>query len=66
MIVARAATHVVFAFVGAVILKRKPKIIESVASATVFALLISILHASCEIAVVAPFYFGNLMSKGIC
>ena len=62
VVVMRAATHIVFAGVGSVILAKRSRTLEKPASASVFALLISVLHAISEVAIVMPFYFGNRMS----
>lgn len=61
VIVARAATHLIFATVGALVLRKRPDILDHKASVSVFALLISLLHAACEVLVVMPFYFGGSM-----
>ena len=66
IIAARAATHIIFALVGAFIIKRYPNIMES------FDLLIldimipkktglAVLHALGEVLVVAPFFFSGYM-----
>lgn len=62
VIVLRAATHVVFAFIGAVLLQKKPQLVRSVAQSLLFSLGIGIVHALCEVAVVSPFYFSDAMS----
>lgn len=62
VIVLRAATHVVFALAGAVLLKKKPQLLRSVAQSFLFSLGIAVVHALCEVAVVTPFYFGDGMS----
>lgn len=61
VVVARAAMHLIFASVGALILRRRPAIIEQPVSAAAFAVLISLLHAVSEVLVVMPFYFGGSM-----
>ena len=61
VVVARAATHLIFASVGALVIKKRPGILEKPASAAVFAVLISLLHAVSEVLVVMPFYFGGSM-----
>lgn len=63
VIVARAASHIVFATIGALLLKRRPAIIDSFKKATVFSLGMALIHAVCEVIVVLPFYFLNLMSS---
>lgn len=64
VVVMRAATHVIFALVGALFLKKYPDIVRNTKKTAVFSFLISILHGICEVAVVMPFYFGNNMSAG--
>ena len=63
VVVMRAATHVIFAFVGAFILKKHPGIIK-VKSALPFSFGLAVLHGICEVLVVIPFYFSNSMSSG--
>lgn len=63
IVVLRALTHVIFAVLGAFILKKKNNILRSTNSAAVFAFLISLVHAICEVAVVTFFYWGNQMSE---
>ncbi len=64
VVVVRAASHLVFAFVGSYILKKNSKIIDQTASMIIFALLISLLHATTEVLVVMPFYFGGGLTSG--
>lgn len=62
VVVARAATHLVFALVGAFYLQKHSSLLKTPAKAVVFSLLIALLHAVCELAVVMPFYFSGGMS----
>jgi niacin transporter len=64
VVVMRAATHVIFASVGAFILKKSPGITNSVKSALPFSIGIAILHGISEVMIVIPFYFSNSMSSG--
>ncbi|MEL7609373.1 MAG: hypothetical protein AAGU74_07685 [Bacillota bacterium] len=64
VIVARAATHVVFAVVGAFILKKRPGILDSLKSSQLFSFGIGVLHGLCEVIAVTPFYLNNLMAPG--
>ncbi len=64
VIVARAATHLIFALCGAFLLKKRPEILNGRLSAPIFASGISLLHAACEMLVVLPFYFGNHLGEG--
>lgn len=59
VVVLRAATHVVFACVGAFYLKKRPATLESPMKTHIFSLLIGVLHALCEVAVVSVFFFGG-------
>jgi len=63
VIVLRAATHVVFALVGAYVLQKKLYILKSPLNMGVFSAGISIIHAIGEVAIVTAFYFGNNMSQ---
>ena len=63
VVVLRAATHLVFSFCGALVLKKKVHILEFTGQAFIFSFLIGVLHAIGEMLVVMPFYFGNSMSQ---
>jgi len=62
VIVARAATHIVFALIGAVILRRKPGILDSLWSAQLLSLGLGLIHGLCEVLAVTPFYLSSAMS----
>lgn len=62
VIVARAATHIVFVLIGAVVVKKKPDILSSLWLSQVFSLGLGVIHGLCEVLVVTPFYFSNAMS----
>ncbi len=64
VIVLRALSHVIFAVMGAYILKIKPDLLSSKYKSLLFGLLISLVHAAAEVLVVIPFYFGNSLSSG--
>lgn len=57
VVVARALTHVIFAFVGAYILMKKGNILLSLRTAIPFVFFISLLHAVAEVIVSTIFYF---------
>lgn len=63
VIVFRAASHVVFAFVGALYLKKHPSALKSLKSSQIFSFTIGLLHGISEVIIVIPFYFGNHMSS---
>ncbi len=62
VVVARSASQIIFAVVGAIILKRKPNITDSLKSATLFAILLSLIHGIGEVLIVLPFYFAGKMT----
>jgi niacin transporter len=59
VVVLRALSHVVFAIVGAIILKKNKNLLNTVAGFTLFGLITAVIHAVCEVAVVTLFYWGN-------
>lgn len=61
VVVLRAASHLLFTLVGAVILQKRPQILQSPIKAQVFSLLIGLLHALGELVVVSAFYLGGGM-----
>jgi len=62
VIVARAASHIVFATVGSLMLKKQPELIGTIPKATAFSLFLAIIHGICETIVVLPFYFLNMLA----
>ncbi|MGX8700399.1 hypothetical protein [Caproiciproducens sp.] len=63
VVVLRAFSHLFFALTGAFLLKRKEDMLASVGTATMFGLLLALIHAVSEVTVVTLFYFGNNMPK---
>lgn len=61
VVVLRAASHLVFAFLGALYLKRNPKVLFSMPQLFTFGMIISLIHAICELAVVTGFYLAGGM-----
>jgi niacin transporter len=59
VVVFRALSHVVFALVGAYILKKNSNILLSLKTAIPFVLLLSVIHAVCEVIVSTVFYFSG-------
>lgn len=64
VVVLRAASHIVFALVGALYLKKFPNTLKSIKYSQVYSLAIGLIHGLCEVLIVMPFYFGNNMSSG--
>lgn len=65
VVVARAFSQVVFAFVGAKYIQKHSFIATAPfrPASQIFSLLIGVLHAVCEVLIVLPFYFGGSMEK---
>ncbi len=63
VVVLRAFSHVVFAFVGAVVLRKMPSLLDSLGSSSVFSFVLGLVHALCEVAIVTVFYFGSNLSQ---
>ncbi|MCY1713474.1 hypothetical protein [Caproiciproducens galactitolivorans] len=61
VVVLRALSHVLFALIGALLLKKNTSLLSSFAKSAGFGLLLSAIHAVSEITVVTLFYFGNHM-----
>lgn len=59
VVVFRALSHIVFALIGAYILKKNNRILLSPKSSIPFVLFIGILHAVCEVIVSSIFYFAG-------
>ncbi len=63
-ITARAATHLIFAVLGAIWLKLHPRTLSKPLPTLSFSLLIGLLHGLCEVLVIIPFYFTGMLSPG--
>ncbi|WP_087066635.1 hypothetical protein [Intestinibacillus massiliensis] len=63
VVVMRAFSQVVFAFVGAKYIQKHPALPSAPfkLGTQAFSLLIGVLHAVCEVLIVLPFYFGGNM-----
>ncbi len=59
----RAFSHIVFATIGAFMLKKNGKLLSSAKSTALFGLFVSIIHAGCEVGVVTFFYWGSGMTS---
>lgn len=61
VIVLRALSHIIFAYIGAVILKnRRNEILGSFHKSQVYSFVIGLIHALGETAIVSLFFFGGL------
>ncbi len=63
VVVLRALSHVLFAMIGAFILKKGANTLTTFGGVAAFGLLVAVIHAVSEVAVVTLFYFGNGMSQ---
>ncbi len=63
VVVARAASQVVFALAGAVWLRRHPATLKKPVSNVAFGLVTGLIHGVMEIAAVLPFYFAGGMAQ---
>ncbi|NLJ57818.1 MAG: hypothetical protein GX339_03125 [Tissierellia bacterium] len=62
VVVIRAASHVVFATLGSLYLRKHPDRLKSFKSSQIFSMVIGLIHGIGEVLAVIPFYFGNSMS----
>lgn len=64
IIALRALSHIVWAVMGAVMLKKNPGLMKSAGKMLLFGLLLAVVHAVCETIVVSVFYFGGTIAAG--
>lgn len=64
VVVLRALSHVVWAFGGAMYLKKFPTTLESTTKTFLFNLVIAFVHALLEMIIVVPFYLGTTDFSG--
>lgn len=64
VVVLRAASQLVFAILGAVLLQKFPAIVNNFAKTQLFSFLLAVLHAGAEVLVVSSFYFSGAMAEG--
>ncbi len=62
VIVLRALTHVIFSLAGALWLKRHPHTLATFRGKLTLSSALAVIHAICEVLVVIPFYFGNMLA----
>lgn len=63
IIALRAASHICFALLGAVLIRKMPEIIEKPLPSTVFNGGLAFVHALAEVAVVSPFFLAGSIFK---
>lgn len=59
VVVARAASQLIFVVIGGYIIKKNPDILDSTKKMIPFMLGISLIHAAAEVIVVLPFYLNG-------
>lgn len=64
VVVARAASQVVFAVAGALFLRRYPNTLNSIVKTQLFSLAIGVVHALGEVLVTLPFYVAGTLADG--
>ncbi len=64
VVVLRALSHIVFAVVGSILLKKNKNFLNTTGGFVTFGLLMALIHAVCEVTVVTFFYWGNNMTSG--
>ena len=62
VVVFRAASHIIFAMLGALYLNKARKDDISIVKLRVFSFIIALIHASGELIIVSVFYFGGIMN----
>ena len=63
VIVFRAASHLIFASLGALYLQKKPECLASPLRIHVFSFIVGLVHGVSEVLVVTAFYFSGQMSE---
>jgi len=61
VIVFRAATHVIWATLGALYLQKMKSTADSAVALRVYSFFVALTHSLCEIVIVTAFYFGGMM-----
>lgn len=61
VVVMRALTHVIWAYLGAKYAQKNPQIFEKPLKTLQFNIVIALIHAIGEMIIVIPFYYGNGM-----
>lgn len=59
----RALSHIIFVIIGAYVLSKNKKLLNNKVSAFIFAFVISLIHAVCEVIVVTWFYSWGGVSE---
>ena len=63
IIAIRAASHLVFALLGAIYIQKHRDMLKSAKQQWLFNIVIGLIHAGVEVLVVLPFYFGGSLPE---
>lgn len=61
IIALRAASHIIFAFIGAMYIKHHPDIINRPVGSVIFNFVIALMHAAAEMIIVTPFFMAGAL-----
>ncbi|MBR7082010.1 MAG: hypothetical protein IKI49_04825 [Oscillospiraceae bacterium] len=64
-VVLRAASHIVWALVGALWLRKKHSLLTDTPGCVLFCVVIGLIHAAGEVLVLMPLYFGNMLTSAV-
>jgi len=65
IIALRAASHLIFVLIGSLYLKKRQTLLKSPIETRIFSFVIAIIHAICEVLVVAIFFFNGTLNEAI-
>lgn len=63
VVVLRSLSHGIFAFLGALSLKKYPSTLHSTKNSFLYSFIIGLIHALCEVLVILPFYMTFTLSQ---
>lgn len=63
-VVLRALTHIIFAYIGAIYIRKNKSILKSSKDSFKFSLFTSIIHSIGEVAIIIPFYLSSALPQG--
>lgn len=64
-IVLRAFSHIIFAFIGAMWIKKRPNLLHNVRESILFCAVTGLIHGVSEVLIVLPMYFGGSLSASV-
>ena len=63
-VVMRALSHVIFAALGAIYLRKYPDALLNIKHTIIFSVLIALIHGICEVIAIMPFFLGGSFAAG--